>query len=401
MPSWRNPRLLLMAALAVLAVFLAWRFLRPMNIFVVSEAFERPIDTGGINPILGKLHAAECGACHQDAYRDWNTTIHARAWTDPYYQVDWVFDGRQQVCNNCHIPLDRQQESRVLGFRDREKWEPMLAPNPDFDPALQQEGVTCAGCHLRDGKILGPYGNSNAPHPVEKFADPNETCLRCHVVQGNRWDTFYRMPPCGTIAEIAAGQGRLESGSGEYAVRDLAGLGCVQCHMPEGGASGSGVARRHLWRGGHDPATVRSALSASLSVSIGRRASRIAELVLENIGTAHFLPTGTPDRHLTVQLRALDADGRVLRETTDTLERTIMWRPFIVDLWDTRLPHRSPRRYALELPRDTRTIEAQVRYHLLAESRRKRIGYEPPGPISYVIFDQRRSIDPARRTTTP
>ena len=123
--------------------------------------------------------------------------------------------------------------------------------------------------------------------------------------------------------------------------------------------------------------------------------------MLTNTGTAHFLPTGTPDRHLTVQLRALDAGGGVVRETTDTLERVIMWRPFIVDLRDTRLAYRTPRRYVLELPSEARTIEAQVRYHLLAESRRKRIGYEPGEPISYVIFDQRQSIGPARRPATP
>jgi len=399
MRNWPRSRILLAVALAVLTAFLAWRFLRPMNIFVVSEAFERPIDTRGISPAFGTLRAEECGACHQDQYQEWKTTIHASAWTDPYYQVDWVFDGRQQLCNNCHIPLDRQQEARVLGFRDRGKWDPVLAPNPDFDHALKQEGVTCAGCHLREGRILGPSGNPNAPHPVEKFADPNTLCLRCHVVQGERWDTFYRMPPCGTVAEIAAGQGRLEGRSGEYSVHSPADIGCVQCHMPavESPRTEKGAARNvrhHTWRGGHHPETVRSALAVSFSDSAGTGGSRIAELVLTNTGAAHFVPTGTPDRHLTVRLRAFDASGRVLRETTDMLERTILWRPFIVDLWDTRLARGAPRRYTLDVPADAQTIQAEVRYHLLAESRRKRIGYEPAKPISYIVYDQRRSIGP-------
>jgi hypothetical protein len=400
MPRWLRPKLLVFAVLAAFAAFLAWRFVRPMNIFVVSEAFERPIDTAGLDPALGTLRAAECGACHPDAYRDWKDTIHAAAWTDPYYRVDWEFDGRQQICDNCHIPIDRQQEHRVLGFRDRDKWDPILAPNPAFDPALKLEGVTCAGCHLRDGKILGPRGSPGAPHPSAKFSEANESCLRCHVVQGERWDTFYRMPPCGTIAEIAAGEGRFTARSGEYAVRDLAGLGCVQCHMPKDDRAAQ-APRRHTWRGGHDRETVRSALSASLTESVGEHGSRIAELVLANTGAAHFLPTGTPDRHLTVRLRALDAGGRVLGEATDTLERTIMWRPFIVDLWDTRLARGEPRRYTLELSPQARAVEAEVRYHLLGEPRRKRIGYQPETPISYVIFEQRRSIEPARRPASP
>jgi len=405
MGNWPRTRIALVAALVGLAAFLAWRFLRPMNIFVVSEAFERPVDTRGMSPALGTLRAEECGACHQDEYREWKTTIHARAWTDPYYQVDWAFDGRQQLCNNCHIPLDRQQEARVVGFRDRDKSDPVLAPNPEFDPALKQEGVTCAGCHLREGKILGPRGSANAPHPVEKFADPNVLCLRCHVVQGARWDTFYRMPPCGTVAEIAASHGRLEGRSGEYKVTKPAEIGCVQCHMPamerpllEGGRAR--VVRRHIWRGGHDPDTVRSALTASLQDSAASGGGRTAELVLTNTGAAHFLPTGTPDRHLTVRLRALDASGRVLRETSDTLERSILWRPFIVDLRDTRLARGAPRRFTLDIPAETQAIHAEVRYHLLAESRRKRIGYEPAGPVSYVVFDQRRNIGPERRPAT-
>jgi len=392
---WRRSRLLLLGALALLAVFLAWRFLRPMNIFVVSEAFERPVDTRAAPAVLGELRAAECGACHQDEHREWQTTMHSRAWTDPYFQVDWAFDGRQQICKNCHIPLDRQQESLVFGFRDRDKWQPVLAPNPGFDAALQAEGVTCAACHLRDGQVVGPRESPRAPHPVRKLVDANEICVRCHVVQGARWDTFYRMPPCGTAAEVAAGHGRPAGRSGELAVRDLAELGCVQCHMPLREGTHARPARRHLWRGGHDPATVRAALSAKLSQSVDRDGNRVAELVLQNVGAAHFLPTGTPDRHLTVRLRALDPGGQALDETSDTLERTVMWRPFIVDLWDTRLRLGTPRRYVMSLPSGTRAVEAEVRYHLLGEARRKRIGYEPVEPISYAVFERRLDVGQA------
>ena len=30
--------------------------------------------------------------------------MHSQAWTDPYFQADWQFDGAQQICKNCHIP---------------------------------------------------------------------------------------------------------------------------------------------------------------------------------------------------------------------------------------------------------------------------------------------------------
>ena len=366
-----------------------------MNIFVVSEAFERPIPTGGALESLGSLSAKACGACHQSIYDEWSTTIHSQAWTDPYFQVDWIFDGRQQVCKNCHIPLDRQQEQRVLGFEDREKWRPILEKNPDFDPGLQHEGVTCAACHLRDGAILGVYGGDGAPHPVRKIADSNEICLRCHVVGGNRWDTFYRVPPCGTVAEIQSARRTSGEASG-------AGLGCVQCHMPlterplVPGKAARAV-RSHLWRGGHDPDTVKKALSVTFE-EIPRlpRDARSFALTITNIGAAHYVPTGTPDRHLTVSIRLLDRNGAVLRAKEFVLSRTIMWRPFIVDLWDDRLPRGEPRVYRFEYADGDNlgvvAIEASVRYHLLAEVRRQRIEYENVDPIAYDVYRSRIAL---------
>lgn len=393
----RGARMATILIAVAAAGFLGWRFVRPLNIFVVTEAFERPIATTLPSP-LTTLSAKECGGCHQDIFEEWRTTMHSKAWTDPYFQTDWRFDGSPQVCKNCHIPLDRQQEHRVTGFRDAAKWHPILEPNPGFDAQLQHEGVTCAACHLREGRLAGPRGDAGAPHPVSRFADPNAVCVRCHVVGNNRWDTFYRFPPCGTVMEIEHTRaGRTLPRSGETVVQDVAGLGCVQCHMPlvERRTATDGplrTTRRHLWRGGHDPAMVRSALRAEITEApVGDGAPRI-ELVVENIGTDHFLPTGTPDRHLTVTLRALAADGHVLRETHAKLKRTVMWRPFIVDLRDTRLPRGEPRRYMLELPPGSRTIEAEVRYHLLAESRRQRIGYRNTEPISYPVFEERKTL---------
>lgn len=388
-------------------LFLAWRFVRPLNIFVVAEDFERPISTAMIPQPLETLSAKECASCHQEFFDEWSTTIHSRAWTDPYFQVDFRFDGSQQICKNCHIPLDRQQEYTVLGFRDKDKWDPILETNPNFDPELQHEGVTCAACHLREGKILGIFGSDEAPHPIQKIESGNEICVRCHVVGGERWDTFFRFPPCGTVAEIRAAKAtskgkpqRPSRGpSGEKVVEDVAALGCVDCHMPlveralvEGGKIRP--VRQHLWRGGHDPEMVKSGLSISLleetPPSPGKRRFTLS---ITNVGAAHYLPTGTPDRHLTVQLRVLDGGGGVLVEKQHTLKRTILWRPFIIELWDTRLRPGQPRRYGIEFSiagkRRPAAVEAVVRYFLVDEKRRKRIGYDKKEATSYEVFRQR------------
>ncbi|MEN8108150.1 MAG: multiheme c-type cytochrome [Pseudomonadota bacterium] len=384
----------------LLALFLAWRFIRPLNIFIVTEAFERPEDTSIIPESLAGLGARECAACHQEFYEEWRTTIHSQAWTDPYFQTDWQFDGSQHVCRNCHTPLDRQQPHLILGFRDKDKWDPIMEPNPDFDPDLQHEGVTCTACHLREGRIVGVQGIQDSPHPVQQLDDPNEVCVRCHVVEGDRWDTFFRFPPCGTVAEIQSSA--VTGKTGELVLQDTGSLGCVQCHMPlverplvEGGKVRP--ARRHLWRGGHDPAMVKQGLEV-LFTETGKQTGSEQKftLTITNVGAAHYLPTGTPDRFLSVDLRLLDREGKVLKEQSHSIRRTVMWRPFIVDLWDTRLPRWQPRNYELSVPANSKqkpaAVEAVVRYHLLDESRRKRIGYENEAPIAYEVFRQKISL---------
>lgn len=429
-------RIVIIALLIGLIVFLGWRFIRPLNIFVVDDRFAWPIDTSQVTPVMGDLTAKSCANCHQDFYDEWRTTIHSQAWTDPYFQVDWQFDGSQHACRLCHTPLDRQLPYKVLGYRDVEKWDPILVDNPEFDPGLQHEGVTCAACHYREGKIVGVLGNTQAPHPIQKLDDPNQVCVRCHIVEGERWDTFFRFPPCGTVAEIKAsrckgpakgagncpddaaggggvseiGAGKtlkpIDAGSevvgdtGEVQVIDTSSLGCVECHMPlmerplvKGGPVRQ--TRQHLWRGGHDPAMVKQALTAELVEQVlPEGGKRSFVLTLTNTGAAHYLPTGTPDRHLTVQLRLLDQKGEIIDEQNHTLKRTVMWRPFIVDLWDNRLPRWAPRRFHIDVPdkSDAVVVQAVVNYHLLDESRRKRIGYENKEPISYEIFRQRIAL---------
>ena len=261
--------------------------------------------------------------------------------------------------------------------------------------------------------------------------------LRPNIVQvvgGDRWDTFFRFPPCGTVAEIEStlaaapdkqdmellvklmketeDGGKRNAGdrsetmrqdatptgkTGEMAAVDTRTLGCVQCHMPlvkrplvEGGVEHD--TRRHLWRGGHDPEMVKKALTIDFAeVQPAEKGTRRFRLMLANTGAAHYVPTGTPDRHLTVHLRLLNEQEDVLDEQTHTIKRTVMWRPFIVDLWDTRLCRWQARQYELEVSADSGAVhvEAEIRYHLLAEGCRQRLGYENKTPIEYEVFRKR------------
>ncbi len=379
--------LYIVLTLSVIAFFV-WRFIRPVNIFVVDERFERPmkIETPkGLNSVSAK----ECKNCHEEIYNEWSESMHAKAWTDPYYQIDYAFDGYYQVCLNCHIPLENQQENLVLGFNGRGKFKPILEPNPDFDPELQNEGVTCIVCHIKDGEIVGPFGSEDSPHSV--VADPEMTygikaCKKCHVVGGNRWDTFYRIPPCGTVTEIEKGGQKID---------------CIGCHMtevfrPMAYGMDKRKGRKHFFFGGHHPETVKKSLKVEYRKEVKKDKYRYI-FTLTNVGAAHYLPTGTPDRHLTLELRLLDRNGNIMKEKIHKMKRYILWRPFIVDIKDTRLPYNKPREYVFKFSSDDKNLasvlDVTLRYHLLDEARRKRIGYENKEPIAYPIYKKYINID--------
>jgi hypothetical protein len=86
-------RSIIIVVVIALLLFIVWRLVRPMNIFIVDDRFAWPIDTSLTPTVLGKLSAKECAACHQEFYDEWQTTIHSKAWTEPYFQTDWKFDG--------------------------------------------------------------------------------------------------------------------------------------------------------------------------------------------------------------------------------------------------------------------------------------------------------------------
>ncbi len=375
--NWKKT--LRLALILSLTVFFVHRFTMDLHFFSVTERFERPQPVKIPKGLTG-ISAKDCGTCHEEIYNEWKTTIHSQAWTDPYFQVDFKYDRYPQICLNCHTPLENQQENLVTGFSDEAKFRPILEPNPNFDPELRDEGVTCAVCHIKDGVIVGSYDIETTAHPVrkyERFLDGRGICQRCHMVPSvNRWDYFLKLPPCGNFAEIEAGGKKAD---------------CVKCHMPEverplvedGPVRKTG---RHFWRGGHDPKMVKKAAEITLAENSSAN-KKTFTLHIKNAGTEHRFPTGTPDRHLRILFRLLDEKGNVIKEKKRFIERTILWRPFIADIYDNRIRYLETASYSFSLKAgEGAFLEAEVRYGLLRESRRRRIGYENSEPIHYRIF---------------
>jgi hypothetical protein len=264
---------------------------------------------GNLEPAEGltELSAKQCGQCHTEIFAEWQKTMHAKAWTDPLFQSDWADLERPYMCTYCHTPIGQQREITVTGLKS---FEPVIAkgdPNPKFDAALQAEGVTCAACHLREGKIRSPFPieEAEAPHAVVYAPDQGtpETCRYCHFIEQKNF-TDLKRPLLDTFNEWD-----------EYKKKGGDKM-CLECHMPSisrptvpGGPVRQG--RQHVFRGGHDKKFVKlgfAILGAKASYD-GKNLQ--ASFTLEN-KTGHRFPTGEPARYVEISAEALDASGNVL-----------------------------------------------------------------------------------------
>jgi len=370
----RTALLALVAAGVVGGLLLLVLTLKSPVIFGLRDDIKHAIPHQAVPEGVASLSAEACGVCHREIYDEWKTSIHAQAYDDPLFQAYWRKDKHIWVCLNCHTPLQNQQPEVITDLRGGRINRPVSHPNPAFDPSLQREGITCAACHVRDGVILGPFGDSVAPHPTRY--DPRfrstEICYTCHAVPSDRFQ-FYNGGPCATFMEFEAGPYKAK------------GYICQTCHMPEverpiaeGGPVRKG--RRHLWRGGHDPDQVKRALSVSLAadqaeLKAGKKATWT--LTLTNSGAGHMLPTGDPDRYLQAEFEVVDAAGRVLSSRSLTVKRWILWWPVIYEYDDTRIPPFESRdlafSYAVPRRDEGLTLHVRVSYHILTERAYQRL----------------------------
>ncbi len=366
--------------------------IRPTVIFGLRDDYAHAIPFQRVPAGLDSLSAESCGQCHQAIYEEWKTSIHAHAYRDPFFQAYWKKDGYVWVCLNCHTPLENQQPTLIREIPNNRVEKAVEVENPRYDMAYQQEGVTCAACHVRDGTILGPFDDSAAPHPTKY--DPafrtTAICYRCHNVVSGPFQ-FYNVGPCGTYAEY----------EGEFFMKEQ-GLTCQHCHMPEiarPAAAGGPIrqGRRHLWRGGHDPDMIKRAVAVQVRVDppdLQQGEPVTATLTLINAGAGHKIPTGDPDRHFTVEFYVRDAAGQILAQQTDTMGRWILWQPVILEVYDNRLLPLASREYAFsyDVPegRSDLVLEARVRYHILTDGQhamlRQTYGLQSDDPYRYTIY---------------
>jgi hypothetical protein len=275
------------------------------------------------------LDAKSCGACHPTQYQDWKTSLHAKAMGPGVLgqTVDLIEQDPSTalLCYSCHTPLAEQSSKmrgaggQIVAYRGSQK-------------TLQEEGLTCAACHVRGHERFGPPRRPGAPAadlPREKLPhngvtrtaafERGEFCSGCHQFAPD---------------DLALNGKLLENTFNEWKEGPYAkeGRQCQDCHMPD---------RRHLWRGIHDPEMVKQAVAVALRIK--RRAARPGEMVeatltVTNRGAGHMFPTYvTPQVFVRAEL--VDATGQGV---PGTLEEQIIGRGISLDLsrelYDTRIP---------------------------------------------------------------
>lgn len=348
-----------------------------MAFFETRPPYERPLLTGFETVEgLGDLSAETCGACHTEIYAEWQTSVHAQAWVDPQYQAEIGKSGNRWLCLNCHTPLLTQQDQWPSGLVDGDVDQPIVAPNPDFDAELRDEGITCASCHVREGAIAGPGLGGEAPHKV--VVDPDlrsgAFCQRCHDVTAMYEGKSF-------ICTFQTGD---EWRAGPY---DDEGTTCVTCHMPttERPAAVGGPERtvaRHWWRGAGIPKLADGpypppeANPFGLEVVLERAGDELVA-TMTNANAGHLLPTGDPERWVHVQIEVADEGGSSQVVAEHRIEQVWEWSTPPKKVSDNRLKPRESRELRAPIPagavkatvqaRNCRISEENAAYHHLGD----------------------------------
>ncbi len=231
-----------------------------------------------LSPAEASLRSRQCARCHAKQAREWQPSVHAAAstWGLSARELDHA-GGDDATCNRCHTPLAEQQPGAAA-----------------FDAELRAEGVTCAGCHVRDWVRRGPPDRAPSllaaggyPRIELAIYERSDFCMSCH-----------QLPPRTAVNGKPLLNTYKEWLEGPYMRR---GIQCQHCHMPN---------REHTWLGIHDKATVRQGIQ--LDATAQRTKGKVSgTATLTNVGVGHYFPT-TPTPAVRLRIELLDASGTAI-----------------------------------------------------------------------------------------
>ncbi|MEM1349201.1 MAG: multiheme c-type cytochrome [Myxococcota bacterium] len=326
--------------------------------YASRDPYERPRPYTPTPSGVAGMSAETCGACHQEIYQEWSVSTHRRAWLDDAQfqhelrksRGEFTKPGEEKkdvgwLCINCHTPLINQQPRLVVGLEGGDISKPIYVDNPTFDETLQEDAITCAVCHVKDGVVYGPWGDgSKAPHPVAKGEElmTEQICASCHQAE-----RIYEEQVLGCF--FSTGREWRASPAGQ------AGQTCQTCHMPEVRRKVAEhfdvpvrKTRRHWFGGSLIPkkpefeaeiAPLREVYGSGIDIALVAGGAPNELIVrMSNVHAGHHFPAGDPERHADVVALVKDAQtGEELAKESVRLGTKYTWWPKIELEWDTRI----------------------------------------------------------------
>jgi len=209
------------------------------------------------------------------------------------------------ACLNCHTPLQNQQEFIVKGLINGDYETPLKEPNPHFDRKLQEESITCATCHVRDGYVIGTAGSTNAPHKTIQDVEflSEKLCVSCHNVV----DELNLVIVC----TFETGDEWINNWAGK------SGKNCISCHMPQTErpvSTGTEIRKSHFhyFPGSGIPKffTMDAKRLEALEIEEDELNKSYREgeklsytLRVKNTYAGHSVPTGDPERFFLISFK--------------------------------------------------------------------------------------------------
>ncbi len=256
-----------------------------------------------------------CSTCHRDIYNEWSKSMHANAWTDKWYQPDYLLAHQQtdgatdMLCGACHAPIAAR--TGLLPPADGSKFD-----------AASRRGISCDFCHTVSGVDqmfnmghvsepgtvkFGPRGDGNSLYHEVKYTKIHtkaDFCGSCHMV----------LHPATGVHIIDTWDDWKNNEYGKQGIR------CQDCHMTPTPAVSKAPGRAALMGKERDnlafhgfiggSSYVQDAMGNTKQAELSREFLRAAaevklaekvtdngtlELTVDvhNVGAGHKIPTGT------------------------------------------------------------------------------------------------------------
>lgn len=293
---------------------------------------------------VGAPTAKNCGNCHTEIYEEWQKSTHANALTDIQFQSELAKPSSPKwICLNCHIPVQNQRETIITGLKNGDYFRPVEIPNPDFNPDMKAEGVTCATCHVRvdsqtkESYVIGGTGGTSPPHPIK--IDRKQLLNRCYDCHNETYTLNESL-----VCSFQTGSELQATHSNQT---------CSSCHQPEVRRSfvkaslnkPVRTAHKHGFIGGGVPKRfdlysdqIRLGYKPGIVLSAFKVQNDSIEIQIKNTNADHHVTTGDPERFYRLSIVGFDKIGKSIFQSETTIGQEWSWSPAAKKVNDTRIP---------------------------------------------------------------